>query len=105
MQAVDISERDLLRAELFTAPLVLFLLVVAFRSVVAALLPVVVAVVACVITLAVLRPPAGVMEMSVFSLGAINGRGQGDARHPARWKQAYGRRVRPARSAPAGRPG
>lgn len=28
---------------------------------------------------------------SLLSLGSVNGRGQGDARHRARWKQAYGR--------------
>lgn len=28
--------------------------------------------------------------VSLVSLSEINGRGQGDARHRARWKQAYG---------------
>ncbi|MFC4887264.1 MMPL family transporter [Streptomyces beijiangensis] len=67
VEAVDRTESDLLRAELVTAPLVFLLLVFAFRSVLAALLPVVVAAVSSVITLALLRPLAAVVELSMFS--------------------------------------
>ncbi|MFC8829916.1 MMPL family transporter [Streptomyces sp. NPDC057137] len=66
-EAVERSQRDLLRAELLTAPLVFLLLVFAFRSVLAALLPVLVAAVSSVITLALLRPLASVVELSMFA--------------------------------------
>ncbi|MFF1922109.1 MMPL family transporter [Streptomyces sp. NPDC058221] len=66
-EAVDRTESDLLQAELLTAPLVFLLLVFAFRSLLAALLPVAVAAVSSVITLALLRPLASVMDLSTFS--------------------------------------
>ncbi|MEI5035453.1 MMPL family transporter [Streptomyces sp. S1A(2023)] len=66
-EVVDRTERDLLRAELVTAPLVFLMLVLAFRSVLAALLPVAVAVVSTVVALACLRPLASLVELSMFA--------------------------------------
>nr|WP_275410176.1 MMPL family transporter [Streptomyces sp. SID14478] len=66
-QATDDSERDLLKAELLSAPVVLLVLILVFRSFVAALIPLAVAAVAAVITLALLRPLAALMPLSVFS--------------------------------------
>lgn len=76
-QSTDGSERDLLRAELLTAPLVFLVLVYAFRSLVAALLPIIVAAVTTVITLALLRPLASVTELSVFSVNLTTALGFG----------------------------
>ncbi len=66
-EIVDRTERDLLRAELVTAPLVFLMLAFAFRSVLAALLPVAVAVVSTVVALACLRPLASLVELSMFA--------------------------------------
>ncbi|MGB8940687.1 MAG: MMPL family transporter [Streptomyces sp.] len=66
-QATDGSERDLLTAELVSAPLILLTLILVFRSVIAAALPLVVGAVAVIATLAALRPLAALMPLSVFS--------------------------------------
>lgn len=66
-EVVHGSERDMLRAELLTAPLVFAMLLLAFRSPTAALLPVAVAGISSLVTLAVLRPLASVVDLSVFS--------------------------------------
>ncbi|MFD5558943.1 MMPL family transporter [Streptomyces sp. NPDC127068] len=66
-QATDGSARDLLKAELLSAPLVLLALVGVFRSVIAALVPLAVAAVAVAVTLALLRPLAALVPLSVFS--------------------------------------
>lgn len=76
-QATDRSEHDLLRAELFTAPLVYLVLVFAFRSALAALLPVLVAAVSSVLTLALLRPLASLMPVSVFATNLTTALGFG----------------------------
>ncbi|MEH0581527.1 MULTISPECIES: MMPL family transporter [Streptomyces] len=62
------SKRDLVRAELLTAPLVLLLLIVVFRSFLAALLPVLVGVVSVTMTSALLGMLATVTPVSVFAL-------------------------------------
>ncbi|CAL9329692.1 Trehalose monomycolate exporter MmpL3 [Streptomyces sp. enrichment culture] len=66
-QATDDSQRDLLKAELLSAPVVLLVLVLVFRSFLAAFIPLVVAAVAALTTLALLRPLAAFMALSVFS--------------------------------------
>ncbi|MGW7515036.1 MMPL family transporter [Streptomyces sp. NPDC054796] len=77
VQSTDGSEHDLVRAELLTAPLVFLVLVFAFRSLVAAFLPVVVAAVASVVTLALLRPLSSAMSLSVFSANLTTALGFG----------------------------
>ncbi|GAB2807852.1 MMPL family transporter [Streptomyces daliensis] len=77
VQSTDGSEHDLVRAELLTAPLVFVVLVFAFRSLVAAFLPVVVAAVASVVTLALLRPLSSAMSLSVFSANLTTALGFG----------------------------
>ncbi|MGQ0823602.1 MAG: MMPL family transporter [Actinomycetota bacterium] len=62
------AERDLLRVEAIAIPLTLLVLLVVFRSVVAALLPLVVAGVAIIGTLAALWVLSHVTDFSVFAL-------------------------------------
>ncbi|MEV6576395.1 MMPL family transporter [Streptomyces sp. NPDC051577] len=66
-QATDDSEHDLLMAELLSAPAILLALIIVFRSVTAALIPLAVAAIAAVATLALLRPLAALMPLSVFT--------------------------------------
>jgi RND superfamily putative drug exporter len=71
------TERDLIRAELLVTPIILLLLVVVFRGIVAALLPMAVGVVAVVGALAVLRVLTELTEVSVFALNLTTGLGLG----------------------------
>ncbi|MBT2612426.1 MMPL family transporter [Streptomyces sp. ISL-87] len=71
------SHRDLLRAELLTAPLVLLLLIVVFRSLLAALLPVLVGVLSVTTTSALLGMLATVTPVSVFALNIASALGFG----------------------------
>lgn len=65
--AVNIaSQQDLLRAELFTLPLIMVILLMIYRSVTAAIVSLAVGVTAIIFTLGVLSPIAHHVEMSVF---------------------------------------
>ncbi|MFF4754598.1 MMPL family transporter [Streptomyces sp. NPDC002514] len=70
-------ERDLLRAELLAAPAVLLVLLVAYGSLVCALLPVLVAACAVVCTIPVLGRLARVTDVSVFAVNAASAIGFG----------------------------
>ncbi len=61
-----LSQQDLVRAEAITLPLILLILLLLYRSVVAALVSLTVSVTAIVLTLGVLSPIAHHFEMSVF---------------------------------------
>ncbi|HET8661639.1 MAG TPA: MMPL family transporter [Micromonosporaceae bacterium] len=65
------SDEDLVRAELIGAPITLLILLLVFRTPVAALLPFVVGVISVVVTLAVLRLLVEVTEVSVFALNLV----------------------------------
>ncbi|QNP68856.1 MMPL family transporter [Streptomyces roseirectus] len=71
------AHEDLLRAELFTAPLILLLLVVIFRSLPAALLPVLVGAMATTVTSALLGALALLTPVSVFALNITTALGFG----------------------------
>jgi putative drug exporter of the RND superfamily len=71
------SDRDLVRAELLAAPIVLLLLLLVFRTPMAALLPFGVGVIAIVLTLAVLRVLTTVTPVSVFALNLTTALGFG----------------------------
>lgn len=71
------SERDLVRAELLAAPVVLLLLLVVFRSVVAAVLPLLVGALSVVGALAALRLLTELTPVSVFSLNITTALGLG----------------------------
>jgi uncharacterized membrane protein YdfJ with MMPL/SSD domain len=68
---------DIARAELFAFPLLFALALVAFRSVVAALLPLVVGATTILLSFLVLRGLNELSSMSVFALNLINGLGLG----------------------------
>jgi putative drug exporter of the RND superfamily len=70
-------ERDLTRAELIAFPLTLLLLLVVFRSVVAALLPLAVGALAIVGTFFVLEVLAGFTTVSIFALNLTTAMGLG----------------------------
>jgi putative drug exporter of the RND superfamily len=70
-----LSRKDLQRAELMAAPLVLVVLLLAFGGVVPALLPVLVGGVAVITSMALLRLLAGTIYISVFSLNLTTGLG------------------------------
>jgi putative drug exporter of the RND superfamily len=70
-------EEDLVRAELVALPFLLILLLVVFRSPVAASLPLGVGMVAVIGTLLVLRVLASVTEVSIFALNLTTGMGLG----------------------------
>jgi uncharacterized membrane protein YdfJ with MMPL/SSD domain len=65
------AQADLFRTELLVMPAVLLLLVLLFRSLVAALLPVVVGGLTLVVTLGLMRPLTGVMEVSALAVNAV----------------------------------
>jgi RND superfamily putative drug exporter len=69
LEIVEESERDLLRAELIAIPVTTLIMLIVFRSVVAALLPLVVAAVAVVGTAAALK---GLSELTLVSIFALN---------------------------------
>ncbi|CAM5449383.1 membrane protein [Streptomyces spiroverticillatus] len=71
------SNQDLTRAELIGAPLTLVILLLAFGSLVAALLPVLVGVVSVVCTLAVLRLLASFTDVSLFAMNVTTALGFG----------------------------
>ncbi|MGW2403683.1 MMPL family transporter [Streptomyces sp. NPDC001739] len=71
------ARTDLLRAELIAAPLTFVILALAFRSLVAALLPVLVGGVAAVGALAVLWALTAVTDVSVFAVNLIGALGFG----------------------------
>ncbi|GGR74936.1 membrane protein [Streptomyces aureoverticillatus] len=77
VEAADTSRRDLLRAELIAAPVILLILVLALRSWTAALLPVVIGVIAVVGTIALLRLLTYAMPVSVFALNLASALGFG----------------------------
>ncbi len=69
LEIVEESERDLLRAEAIAIPVTTIIMLLVFRSVVAALLPLVVAAVAVVGTAAALK---GLSELTLVSIFALN---------------------------------
>ena len=69
LEVVEESERDLLRAELIAIPLTTIIMLLVFRSVVAALLPLIVSAVAVAGTAAALK---GLSEVSLVSIFALN---------------------------------
>ncbi|MEE1938036.1 MMPL family transporter [Streptomyces sp. TRM 70361] len=71
------SQEDLTRAELIAAPLTLLILLAAFGSLVAALLPMLVGVVSVLGTLAVLRLMAEFTEVSLFAMNITTALGFG----------------------------
>lgn len=71
------SDRDLTRAELLAAPVILVILLLVFRTPLAAVLPFVVGVVAVVLTLAILRMVAAFTPVSVFALNLTTALGFG----------------------------
>ncbi|MEM7340545.1 MAG: MMPL family transporter [Actinomycetota bacterium] len=71
------SERDLIRAELIAIPLTAIVLLFVFRSVVAALLPLLVAAIAVVGTAVVLRALSEVTLVSIFALNLTTALGVG----------------------------
>src|SRR5205823_1910935 len=76
-QVGDRVEKDLRKAEAITFPIVLVLLILVFGSAVAAGLPLIVAILAVVGTLLVLRIIAAVTDVSIFSLNITTGLGIG----------------------------
>jgi putative drug exporter of the RND superfamily len=70
-------EKDLVRAEMIVAPLLLILLLIVFRSAVAATLPLGVGAIAVVGTLFVLRALSAVTEVSIFAMNLTTAMGLG----------------------------
>ncbi|MBB5102047.1 MMPL family transporter [Streptomyces spectabilis] len=77
VQAAEASARDLVTAELIAAPLTLLLLAVALRSLLAALVPVVIGALAVVGTTALLRALTYAMPVSVFAMNLTTALGFG----------------------------
>ncbi|MFD7236549.1 MMPL family transporter [Streptomyces syringium] len=77
VEAGRVSQRDLVRAELVAAPLTLLILVLALRSLVAALVPLVIGAVAVVGTVALLRLLTYAMPVSVFAMNLATALGFG----------------------------
>ena len=73
----ETTERDLIRAELLAIPITLVLLLLVFRSVVAAALPVVIGLLSIAGTFIVLYVVNQVTEVSVFALNLATGLGLG----------------------------
>ncbi|MDH2428324.1 MMPL family transporter [Sphaerisporangium sp. TRM90804] len=67
----EISNRDLARAELLSFPLLIILLLLVFRGVVAAALPLAVAVVVAVGSLSVLRVVGGLVDLSTAAINVV----------------------------------
>ncbi|MEM9606090.1 MAG: MMPL family transporter [Actinomycetota bacterium] len=74
-ELIEQTEEDLLRAELVAIPITLLVLLIVFRTVVAALLPFVVAIVAVVGTLIALRVLVAFMTVSVFAQNVMTALG------------------------------
>ena len=79
LEVVEVSERDLLRAELIVFPLTTIVLLLVFRSVVAALLPLIVSLIAVVGTAVALRALSDVTLVSIFGLNLASALGLGMA--------------------------
>ncbi len=77
VEAGRISEQDLVKAELFAAPITLLILVVALRSLLAALLPLAIGAVSVVGTVALLRLLTYAMPVSVFAMNLTSALGFG----------------------------
>ncbi|GGR37664.1 MMPL family transporter [Streptomyces netropsis] len=77
VEAGRVSQHDLVRAEVVAAPLTLLILVLALRSLVAALVPLVIGVVAVVGTIALLRLLSHAMPVSVFAMNLTTALGFG----------------------------
>ncbi|MFG2004302.1 MMPL family transporter [Spirillospora sp. NPDC048911] len=77
VQALRMARQDLHRAELLTAPLLAIILLLAFRSAYAALLPLLIASLTIVATLAVLRLSTHVMQVTVYAPNVAMGLGFG----------------------------
>lgn len=71
------SERDSRRIELLAAPVLFILLLIVFRTLVAALLPLLIAGVTIVFTFAALRLLTGLTQIDLFSLQVVTGLGVG----------------------------
>jgi putative drug exporter of the RND superfamily len=76
-QVSEQIERDLVRAELIALPITLLLLLLVFRGVVAALLPLAIGALSIVGTFLVLRTIASVTEVSIFALNLTTALGLG----------------------------
>ncbi|MFE0378101.1 MMPL family transporter [Streptomyces inhibens] len=76
-QSTEQARTDLVRAELIAAPLTFAILALAFRSLAAALLPVVVGGLSAVGALAVLRVLTAVTDVSVFAVNLVGALGFG----------------------------
>ena len=77
LEVVEQSERDLLRAEMLVIPLTTIIMLIVFRSVVAALLPLIVSAIAVVGTAVVLRAMSEVTLVSIFALNLTTALGLG----------------------------
>lgn len=77
LEIVEESERDLLRAELLAIPITTIIMLFVFRSVVAALLPLVVSAVAVTGTAALLKGLSEVTLVSIFALNLTTALGLG----------------------------
>lgn len=77
LEIVEESERDLLRAELLAIPITTIIMLLVFRSVVAALLPLVVSAVAVTGTAALLKGLSEVTLVSIFALNLTTALGLG----------------------------
>ncbi|MEU5976242.1 MMPL family transporter [Streptomyces sp. NPDC047315] len=77
MEIEERSSEDLVKAELLAAPVVLFILLLVFRSVVAALLPLLVGVIAVIGSFVVLRLLDLLVPVSVFSVNITTALGLG----------------------------
>src|SRR4029078_7150230 len=76
-QANDQVERDLRTAELYAFPLLFLLSLLFFRSLVAAMLPLLVGGLAIVATMVTLRVATEFTDVSIFALNLVTGLGLG----------------------------
>ncbi|MGH9175106.1 MAG: MMPL family transporter, partial [Vicinamibacterales bacterium] len=67
-----VSERDLRKAEMFTIPIVLVLLLLVFRSIIAAAIPLMMGACSVVVTLALLYGIANQTDVSIFALNVAS---------------------------------
>jgi uncharacterized membrane protein YdfJ with MMPL/SSD domain len=77
VQLNDTTESDLRRIELFAAPVILLISLLVFRSLVAAVLPLVVSGLSIALTLAALRLLSEVMTIDIFALNVVTVLGLG----------------------------
>ncbi|SER47677.1 putative drug exporter of the RND superfamily [Streptomyces sp. yr375] len=73
----DQSDADLVKAELVAAPLILLVLLLVFRTVIAALLPFLIGVIGVALTLAILRLVTEFAPVSIFALNLTTALGLG----------------------------